>query len=200
MGYVYLLTNAAMPGLVKIGKTDKDDVNERIRQLYTTAVPLPFELEYACRVDNFSEVESALHVAFGPQRININREYFSIDPEQAKVILKLLNRQDVTEELTENFSGINEVDLEAAKQARARRPNLNFTEMGIPINSILSFMPNPEITVTVIGPRTVRFGDEEAMLTTVTQGILKLSYAVRPTPYWSYNNRSLSEIYDETYS
>ena len=34
MGIVHVLTNAAMPGLVKIGMTDDDDANARIGQLY----------------------------------------------------------------------------------------------------------------------------------------------------------------------
>ena len=40
---VYALTNAAMPGIVKIGMTDRDDVRRRMSDLYTTGVPLPFD-------------------------------------------------------------------------------------------------------------------------------------------------------------
>jgi hypothetical protein len=40
---VYVLTNAAMPGLTKIGKTTQEDVKSRLSQLYTTGVPVPFE-------------------------------------------------------------------------------------------------------------------------------------------------------------
>jgi T5orf172 domain len=47
---VYVLTNPAMPGLVKIGKTYADDVGVRLGQLYTTGVPLPFDLAFACKV------------------------------------------------------------------------------------------------------------------------------------------------------
>ena len=42
LSVVYVLTNPAMPGLVKIGRTDQDDANTRIAQLYTTGVPVPF--------------------------------------------------------------------------------------------------------------------------------------------------------------
>ena len=52
---VYVLTNPAMPGLVKIGKTYADDVGLRLGQLYTTGVPLPFDLGYACKVPNADE-------------------------------------------------------------------------------------------------------------------------------------------------
>jgi hypothetical protein len=84
---VYVLVNPAMPGLVKIGRTSQEDVGTRLAQLYTTGVPVPFELKYACRVPNPEEVESALHLAFGPQRINPRREFFRIEPEQAIAFL-----------------------------------------------------------------------------------------------------------------
>jgi len=48
LSIVYVLTNSAMPGLVKIGYTAQDDANSRIAQLYTTGVPVPFTIEYAC--------------------------------------------------------------------------------------------------------------------------------------------------------
>ena len=41
--YVYVLTNPAMPGLVKIGRTDSSDPTTRVTQLYPTGVPVPFE-------------------------------------------------------------------------------------------------------------------------------------------------------------
>ena len=40
-GIVYILTNEAMPGYVKIGRTD-GDLAGRVRQLNSTGVPLPF--------------------------------------------------------------------------------------------------------------------------------------------------------------
>lgn len=42
-GIVYLLTNPMMPGLVKIGMTTQEDIDKRMKELYTTGVPVPFE-------------------------------------------------------------------------------------------------------------------------------------------------------------
>lgn len=70
---VYILTNEAMPGLIKIGCTN-GELASRIGQLYSTGVPLPFELFYACEVSNCSTVESKLHDAFGDHRISKGRE------------------------------------------------------------------------------------------------------------------------------
>ena len=48
---VYVLTNPAMPGFVKIGMTDKNDVQIRMRELYGTGLPLPFECFVAREID-----------------------------------------------------------------------------------------------------------------------------------------------------
>ena len=77
-GTVYVLTNPAIEGLVKIGKTTRD-VSLRLSDLYTTGVPLPFEFEYAAKVRNVDETEKAFHEAFGPNRINIKREFFKLN-------------------------------------------------------------------------------------------------------------------------
>lgn len=47
-GIVYILSNEAMPGLLKIGLTTRKDLSARLRELYTTGVPVPFRCEYAC--------------------------------------------------------------------------------------------------------------------------------------------------------
>ena len=39
-GIIYLLSNPAMPGILKIGKTTKEDVKLRMKELYSSGVPL----------------------------------------------------------------------------------------------------------------------------------------------------------------
>ena len=46
-GIVYLLTDPAMPGLVKIGMTTRDCVEERMKELYGTCIPAPFDCDCA---------------------------------------------------------------------------------------------------------------------------------------------------------
>ena len=89
-GYIYIINNPAMPGLIKIGITYAEDVKTRINQLYTTSVPFAFDLVYAAKVINPEKVEAAIHTAFAPNRVNPKREFFSIDPIQAISIIKLL--------------------------------------------------------------------------------------------------------------
>jgi hypothetical protein len=196
---VYVLSNPAMPGLVKIGRTDNTDANIRIAQLYTTGVPVPFTLEYACKVSNPDEVESALHIAFGPQRTNPKREFFNIEPEQAIAILRLLNTEDATQEVLGQKSDIDPESAQAAVALKAKRPNMNFTEMGIPEGSILHFVEDDSAAL-VIGPKRVRFQDKEMSLTAATRIVLGIEHSVQPSPYWTFNGRSLRDIYNETYT
>lgn len=87
-GYVYILTNPAMPGLIKIGKT-RLSPTDRAAQLHTTGVPRGFQVEYACHTPDPEAVEQAMHVAFGPRRVNDRREFFEIEPAQAIAVLSL---------------------------------------------------------------------------------------------------------------
>ena len=74
---VYILTNEAMPGIVKIGMTEADSVESRMAQLNAhSGVPLPFECYFAAEVDASRRIESILHQLFSEQRINPRREFF----------------------------------------------------------------------------------------------------------------------------
>ena len=94
---VYVLTNPAMPGFVKIGYTTQDDVQARMKQLHTTGVPKPFECAMAkqVRTGKGRDLEKALHTAFDPYR-NVSREFFEIAPAQVLAILRIWPGKDVT--------------------------------------------------------------------------------------------------------
>ena len=139
---VYVLTNPAMPDIVKIGMTDQNDVQDRMRQLYSTGVPLPFECVIARRIEDrkASEIESALHTAFGPNRVNSSREFFQIDPEQVEVLLRVMPGEDVTPSSSEQEAGIDVEDREAASSYKRNRVRTNeqefiesLNEYGIPV-------------------------------------------------------------------
>jgi hypothetical protein len=199
MSIVYVLTNPAMPGLVKIGKTEGEDASVRLAQLYTTGVPFPFTLEFACRVANPDDVEKAMHQAFGPNRVNLKREFFKIEAAQAIAILKLLHvGEDATREVADQATGVDAVDVEAGRRYRNRRPNFNFDEMGIPVGSVLTLTSNGA-TAVVNGPKRVKVNGEEMSLSAATQALLGLDYAVASGPRWSFQGKSLQELYNETY-
>lgn len=201
MPFVYVLSNEAMPGLVKIGMTDDTSTNARIGQLYTSGVPYPFDLEYACEVPNALSVERALHTAFAPHRVNPRREFFRIEPEQAIAILRLLDRAtDVTANVASQPSDVDSESLAAVRAAKKRRPNLNFEEMGIPAGSILTAADDPSIQITVADGRRVKISEDDVTSLTNATAVLLARPGTRPVIYWTFQGRLLSDIYEETYS
>jgi hypothetical protein len=187
-----------MPGLVKIGRTSSEEAVARIAQLYSTGVPFPFKLEFACKVENPEEVERALHRAFVPNRVNSKREFFSIEPDQAIAILKLLHVQDATAEVEQAPNIIEAQEINAGREFAARRPNLNFEQMGIPIGSQLQFTEGV-VFAFVTTPRKVKLNDVEMSLTAATRTSLGVDYDVQPGPYWTFNGRKVRDIYNDTY-
>ena len=199
LSIVYLLTNPAMPGLVKIGHTMQAQARTRLDQLYSTGVPVPFELVFACRVPNSAEVERALHTAFAPQRVNPKREFFRIEPDQAIAILKLLHVEETTAVIDRQPTTLDPQDIAAGEELRRRRPNLDFVEMGIPIGSTLQ-AADGDVSVQVVEPKKVRLGEEVMSLTAATRLVRALDYSVAPSPHWIYNGRPLNDLYNETYN
>jgi hypothetical protein len=198
---VYVLTNPATPNLTKIGKTTQDDVETRLSQLYTSGVPVPFECVYACQVKDCSEVESALHLAFGNTRVNPKREFFKIEPERVIAVLKLLSVKDVTPQVEQELSeGLDSTDKESREDLeRSRRPNMNFVQMGIPVGATLLYKDGA-VQVTVVDEKHVNYKDRVCSLTAATKDIMGLDYSVQPAPHWTYEGKTLKKIYDETYS
>lgn len=74
-GYVYLLTNASMPGLVKVGCTQRDS-RARARKLYTTGVPTPFEVAFEVFSSDHVSLENQMHARLDAFRVNGGREFF----------------------------------------------------------------------------------------------------------------------------
>ena len=103
---VYVLTNPVVPGVLKIGKTDRDDVAKRVKELFTTGVPVPFDCVYAANVKDNTETEQTLHKKFASQRINPKREFFWLSPKEAVDALKKYEVNDNTHEVRDIADGI----------------------------------------------------------------------------------------------
>lgn len=79
LGYLYVLANSAMPGLVKVGKTTRTP-SERAGELSgVTGMPTPFIVVYEQLFQDCSSAEAFVHtyLAHRGHRISDNREFFS---------------------------------------------------------------------------------------------------------------------------
>ena len=127
---VYVLTNPAMPGIVKIGMTDRKNVQHRMGELYSTGVPLPYDCVIAREIEDKAagDIESALHTAFGPHRINPSREFFQLEPEQVEVLLQVMPGKDVTPPETDQTDGLLPDDKEASSAFKKKQSQTNEQE------------------------------------------------------------------------
>lgn len=197
-GIVYILTNEAMPGMVKIGMTTREEIELRMGELYSTGVPLPFQCEFAGKVVDVKTVEKAFHTAFGPNRVNPSREFFEIAPEQAIGLLKLLCIEDMTPQVESELDKVDEVSKQAVKSYRKKRPPIDYMEMGLEIGNELQACDYEE-TCQIVSNKKVLFRGEEISLTRATKIILNNEYNVAPGPHWEFKGRRVRDIYNETY-
>ena len=196
---VYVLSNEGMPNLIKIGKTQRKDLQARMSELYSTGVPFPFECLWAGEVKDCAKIESIIHNAFRDKRVNPRREFFNIAPDQVIPLLKELSINELTTTVEEALSSnVTEEEKNATKQYH--RPKLNFEEMNIPMGATLVFVKDSDITVKVVSPNKVLYNLEEYSLSALTKELLDLPYYVKPTRYWIYEGKNLQLIYDETYT
>lgn len=85
-GYVYILQNASMPGILKIGKTTRS-VEQRCQELFATGVPTPFAVVDSVFAPDCHALESIVHAELQAKRVTAGREFFAIDAAEARNVL-----------------------------------------------------------------------------------------------------------------
>ena len=193
MKTVYILTNEAMPGIIKIGWTDKN-VEERMKELDKTSTPVPFTCYFAKRVEDPTFIESKLHEAFDEFRIRDNREFFRMSPDQAKAALEIANGTDVTPkgDVVESES-----DRVALNKERNRN-RFNFDEAGIDAGEILEFKKDPSITAKVLDNGQIDFrGTRTSLSQSALIIVQEMGYKwnkIAGPQFWMYKGKTLYEI------
>lgn len=81
-GYVYVLSNQSMPGVVKVGRSIHGGAS-RSRSLYQTGVATPFNLEFEIFTPDHEWLESQAHMSLRFSRVNPDREFFKCPPSDA---------------------------------------------------------------------------------------------------------------------
>lgn len=196
-GFVYVLTNAAMPDYVKIGLSARADVADRVRQLDNTSTPLPFEVYYAARVPDCRRVEQTLHFVFGERRVRSNREFFRIEPDLAKAIIELVAiQQEAPSDAEQGIAPEQRDEIEAEERSRTQR--LDFGRLRLPPGTLLTFSKDPSVTCTVAGPKTVLFqGEEQSPSAAAIKVIHSLGYSwarVNGYEYWTRDGVKLAAL------
>lgn len=197
-GTIYILTNVAMPNMVKIGCTT-GDVLDRIKDLTAaTGVPLAFECHFAAQVENFRAKERTLHQLFGDQRVNPKREFFSVAPEKVVLAISMGAFTEITpgKPLLEADE---ETALEKASETdRKKRSAINLTSIGILPGTQLTFSRDESLCATVVAGNRVEYeGQIMSLSGAALMSLHKLGYkttAASGSDYWMLGGDTLDEI------
>ncbi len=190
---VYVLTNEAMPGLVKVGLTT-DTVEARISHLSShSGVPLPFECYFAAEVQDCSRIEKILHQLFAELRVNPKREFFRVDPEKVVLAISIGEFKEVTPGVID----IDQEEQQALERVRARRPNLKLGSVGIKPGAILTFSRDESITAEVLPEGRILLDGEALSPSAAALKVLRQLGYRTPTAsgsaYWMFEGELLDE-------
>ena len=84
-GWVYIVTNRAIPGLVKVGYSMKDP-QIRAAEFDNAGLPYPYTVVYEALVESPRDIEQKTHTALKPYLEN--REWFRCEPHVAVAALR----------------------------------------------------------------------------------------------------------------
>ena len=113
-GWVYVITNKAMPGLVKVGYSRKDP-ELRAEELNHTGSPYPYLVEYELLIDEPYQVEQKSHKLLSSK--HEAKEWFRCSPEEAIAAIKQIAGNGV---ITENYKRAERKRAEALYQQELR--------------------------------------------------------------------------------
>ncbi len=81
-GFLYVMANAAMPELYKIGYTTRS-LRARERELSShEGIPYPFFTRFAVRLSNPAKAEKAAHMMYESIRVYTNKEFFRFSDDE----------------------------------------------------------------------------------------------------------------------
>lgn len=190
---VYVLTNEAMPGLIKIGLT-ADTVEARLTALSSpTGVPIAFECYFAAEVADAARVEKTLHMLFAESRVNPRREFFRLDPEKVVLAISIGEFREVTPGVAQ----VEPAEQEALERVKARRPRIRLDAIGIKPGDVLLFSRDEAVSATVVADGKLDFqGETLSPSAAALKALHQLGYktpAASGSEHWTFEGELLDE-------
>lgn len=197
-GIVYILTNPCLDGWVKIGMTERNDVERRLQELNSpTNIPLSYRCYAVYEVDNPFEVEKRIHSIIDRVDDSLHareqldngrlreREFFKISPETAYGIFKdiAVLRNDV-EKLKLYTPTINQSYEQEIAEIATKRSNSSFKLLNINVGDKITFLYDENLTAKVLNETNqIEFENESYSVTGLARKILVENHG------WSENVR-----------
>ncbi len=186
-GLVYILTNPCLDGWVKIGMTERNDIERRLQELNSPPnIPLSYRCYATYEVENPLEVERRIHSLIdrvddslhAREQLNNGRirerEFFKISPETAYGIFKdiAVLRGD-TNKLKLYTPTLDQSQEQELAENRTKRSNNSFELLNINIGEEISFLYDDTITAKVLNKKNqIEFDGIQYSVTGLARKIL----------------------------
>ena len=137
-GWVYVIANDSMPGLVKVGFSTKDP-HLRAEELSSTGTPLPFRVLYDALVFSPREIEQSVHAAMSSHLTG--KEWFRCSGLEAMTRIReaaghrlIVEQVHLPDSLAAPFSDAHPIDEALASSSKPFRYGENESQdsVGLP--------------------------------------------------------------------
>lgn len=129
-GWVYVLSNRAMPNMLKIGFSTRDP-SLRIQELNTTGLPHPFVVEYDVLVMGPREVEQAVHAEL--KKHHEAKEFFRVSVSAAIATIRSVITTQSKKIVAEQANAPSIVAEQANTPSHVSRPNGAYEKNQCPV-------------------------------------------------------------------
>lgn len=195
-GVIYIMDCISLPGIVKIGKTDTSQFDERMRKLETDGYRHEvLRRAYAIEVPDYDEKEKLLDRFFAKSRVG-DSELFALPKDDAVELLKSFAGRQVYPKIDTKIFSTDE------KHKRERRRGcFRFSMVGLSIGTEIRFDP-VGFLVKVSSDNTVIYQGREYKLSRFVRDFMPLekrneSGAYQGTLYFSYKGKTLQKMREE---
>lgn len=205
---IYILTNPALPGFVKIGYAN--NLNERVEQLSkTTSIPFSFQV-YAVYKTNANLSDKKLHdiidslnpdlrsVEIDEKGKKHKKEFFKMSAEDAYKILEDISLISGTKGKLIKIkpTKAEEKNKKEAKEAReTTKKRFNFKDCGIKKGSIVVYKKK-NIKCEVYDDKHIKYKDEIMPLSSFVKEDTGWAAGQGPA-FFTYKGKVLKDIFDE---
>lgn len=128
-GFIYILTNPSMPGLIKIGMTTRNP-HSRARELSNaTGVPTRFTVSYQRQTDNCQLLEQRIHQRLVRYRVALGKEFFQIPIGDA---IQIIN-SEIDKQVTGEVQKAPDLQLTKPIDSKSRLTDLFLLPFRLPV-------------------------------------------------------------------
>ncbi len=194
MPYIYIMTNPAYQGYVKLGITSKDieakrkELSNQAGVMFDFEVYAVYETRGELQEKNFCKIIDKINPTL---RETTKRGFYKMEPEEAynflMAIAEIAGDTDKVIKLAKNETA------NIFKDSKVKKEHFLFTKAQIEIGSYISFVQNEYIKAKVIDDKHIEYNGKKTTVSELARILLNSKYPVQGTLFFTYENETLND-------